>query len=456
MGNQLVWQERYNVGVDIIDREHKKLFSILNKLFGSSGNQGDGKWVYQEGIKYFKNHAMKHFSEEEVYMASIDYMGFETHRRIHDNFRQKTLPALEKELERTCYSEDAVSHFMGVCAGWLIGHTLTEDRAIAGKSVSKWVNLLPEEEQEALGKTIIRLLNDMFGLDSRIISSHYGGEKFGKGIYYRLVYTSKQGGKWEVMMVFEEKLLLNTIGKMMGVRKESVDTMLVNATRYAAQQFVNCISECFPSEGLLEMKEENLLTYDQFKMEFAAEKPQCSLLFDTGAGYYAYCAIVSDRPQQSSGASITAENAMAEIGKYLSKDLGKEKKAQKGKILLVDDSKVALQAMKELLQDDYEVALAQSGFSAIRCITLDRPDLVLLDYNMPVCDGMQVLEMIRSEEEIADIPVVFLTGRVDRESVSKAMTLKPMGYLSKNTKPAEIKKNVDEFFAKITAAAAGT
>ena len=33
MGSQLIWNERYNLGVDIIDREHKKLFSILNKLF---------------------------------------------------------------------------------------------------------------------------------------------------------------------------------------------------------------------------------------------------------------------------------------------------------------------------------------------------------------------------------------------------------------------------------------
>ena len=36
MGNQLVWQDRFNIGVDIIDREHKKLFSIVNKLFSHS------------------------------------------------------------------------------------------------------------------------------------------------------------------------------------------------------------------------------------------------------------------------------------------------------------------------------------------------------------------------------------------------------------------------------------
>ena len=39
MGNQLVWDERYNIGVEVIDKEHKKLFSILNKLFGFARRQ---------------------------------------------------------------------------------------------------------------------------------------------------------------------------------------------------------------------------------------------------------------------------------------------------------------------------------------------------------------------------------------------------------------------------------
>ena len=188
MGKQLVWHERFNIGVDIIDREHKKLFSILNRMLRAAEDEEKNIWTYQEGIKYFKEHAMKHFTEEESYMASINYIGFETHRRLHDNFRRKTLRALEKELKQTNYSEEAVSHFLSVCAGWLIGHTLIEDRAITGQGVSKWKDLLPEEEQAAMRQTIIQLLYDLFQLDAKVISDCYGGEKFGKGIYYRLVY----------------------------------------------------------------------------------------------------------------------------------------------------------------------------------------------------------------------------------------------------------------------------
>ena len=98
---KFVWHDRYNIGVDVIDREHKKLFSIMNKLFSYDENDSKSRWAYQEGIKFFRGHAMKHFAEEEMYMASIGYEGYDTHRRLHDVFRKKTLPEIEKELMAT-------------------------------------------------------------------------------------------------------------------------------------------------------------------------------------------------------------------------------------------------------------------------------------------------------------------------------------------------------------------
>ena len=140
----------------------------------------------------------------------------------------------------------------------------------------------------------------------------------------------------------------------------------------------------------------------------------------------------------------SADNAVDQIKKYLKNNDTIKKK----KVLVVDDSIVVRQAMKELLSKDYEVVLAESGLSAIRCMILDKPDLVLLDYEMPVCNGRQVLEMIRAEKELADISVIFLTNTVDKESVSKVVSLKPTDYLVKTLKPEDIKKNIDKFFQK--------
>lgn len=448
MGKQLVWQDRFNIGVDVIDKEHRKLFSILNRLLTNKQQDERSKWIYQEGVKYFKEHARKHFAEEEVYMASISYAGFETHRRVHDNFRKKTLPALEKELNQADYSEEAVDHFLGVCAGWLIGHTLTEDRAITGRGISRWGKLMPEEEQSAMKETILYLLDDMFELKARVISECYGGEKFGKGIYYRLVYGGKDDKKWEIILIFEEKLLLNTIGSMIDDHSEEVSVMVINASRYTARQFLERIREQFVNLDEYEVKEENLLSYEQFQKKFEENHPQYSLLFDTGAGYFAFCAIAPHLLSNEDGTSIKAENAMTEVKNYLKRNQASKNQEQKQKILLVDDSELMRHAMKELLQKDYEISMADSGLSAIRSITLDRPDLILLDYEMPVCDGRQVLGMIRSEKEFENIPVIFLTSRMDKESVQKVISLKPSGYLLKTLAPDKIKKEVDDYFRK--------
>ena len=130
METQFVWREEFNIGVETIDKEHQRLFKIINKLFAFKEEDKNSQWACQEGVKFFKGHAMKHFADEEAYMSSIGYEGLEQHRLIHKGFRENTLPALEKELEQTNYSQDAVDHFLGVCAGWLLGHTLTDRKSV--------------------------------------------------------------------------------------------------------------------------------------------------------------------------------------------------------------------------------------------------------------------------------------------------------------------------------------
>lgn len=449
MNNQLVWQDRFNIGVDIIDKEHQKLFRIMNRLFTFSEQKEKSQWVCEEGIKYFKDHAMKHFSEEEVYMASISYSGFETHRRLHDDFRQKTLPALENELKQTEYADDAVNHFLSVCAGWLIGHTLTEDRAITGKALSKWADLLPKEDHHAMSRTITNLLQEMFQLNPHVISESYGGEQFVNGIYYRLAYVAESKKKWEFILVFEEKLILHTLGPIMGEKAAKISVMLMNAARYTAKQFAGRILELMSPDEWYELKQENLLTYEQFQSILEEQSPQCSLLFDTKEGYFAFCALAPQMLKDGLAAPIKAENAMTEVKKYLQQtDEENAQENRKQKVLVVDDSNLMRQSTKKMLAEDYHVTTASSGLSAIRCITLDRPDLILLDYEMPVCDGAQILEMIRSEEDFADIPVMFLTGKVDQKSVERIIPLKPVGYLSKTLKASDIKKNIDNYFAR--------
>ncbi|MBQ9119399.1 MAG: response regulator [Lachnospiraceae bacterium] len=132
------------------------------------------------------------------------------------------------------------------------------------------------------------------------------------------------------------------------------------------------------------------------------------------------------------------------VEKCFQAELEKPKK----KILVVDDSGAVLRSVKNWLEKKYQVILANSGAMAIKYLALNHPDLVLLDYEMPICDGKQVLEMIRSERDFADVPVIFLTSKGDRESVMSVSELKPEGYLLKTLEPEKIIQAVDNFFVK--------
>lgn len=116
------------------------------------------------------------------------------------------------------------------------------------------------------------------------------------------------------------------------------------------------------------------------------------------------------------------------------------------RILLVDDDVTFLQLMQSWLGTKYRVTIARSGMQAIGFLSTHETDLILLDYDMPITPGPQVLEMIRSEPETAKIPVIFLTGKDDRNSVMSVMRLKPEGYLLKSMSKAEIMSSVDRFF----------
>lgn len=139
---------------------------------------------------------------------------------------------------------------------------------------------------------------------------------------------------------------------------------------------------------------------------------------------------------------INVNEVVASISHYEQKHGRQNKK----KILVVDDSGTMLRNVKGWLEESYQVSLANSAAMAIKALATNRPDLVLLDYEMPIVDGKQVLEMLRSEHDFADIPVIFLTSREDPESRESAMALKPEGYLLKSMEPGEIVHAIDDFF----------
>jgi len=117
-------------------------------------------------------------------------------------------------------------------------------------------------------------------------------------------------------------------------------------------------------------------------------------------------------------------------------------------ILLVDDDETFLKTIKDWLTRQYRVTIVTSGAQVMMYVAENRPDLILLDYEMPVTSGPKVLEMLRSERKLADIPVIFLTGKGDRESVMQVLSLKPEGYILKSLDCEKLLAAVAAFFDK--------
>lgn len=115
-------------------------------------------------------------------------------------------------------------------------------------------------------------------------------------------------------------------------------------------------------------------------------------------------------------------------------------------ILLVDDDVSYLQLLKEWLKEDYRIGVARSGMQAITWLARNSVDLILLDYEMPVTSGVQVFEMLKSEQYSKDIPVMFLTGKSDKGSIMKVMALKPAGYLLKHISRDKLLTTLEKFF----------
>ena len=109
--------------------------------------------------------------------------------------------------------------------------------------------------------------------------------------------------------------------------------------------------------------------------------------------------------------------------------------------MIVDDSPLVLRNMKTMLEERYDVFLAPSGEKALELIPRKRPDLLLLDYEMPGMDGKDVFEAMLEDDYMKTIPVIFLTSIAHKEQVYGVLKSVPAGYI---LKPADRDRLMDE------------
>lgn len=104
-------------------------------------------------------------------------------------------------------------------------------------------------------------------------------------------------------------------------------------------------------------------------------------------------------------------------------------------ILVVDDSAANLQLCKGLLSSEYDVRLAKSGKLALTALARVRPDVILLDIEMPDMTGFEVMDEISKDNALKDIPVIFVTSHASEQLVYKAVGYGAVDYVVKPFSP---------------------
>jgi two-component system, sensor histidine kinase and response regulator len=108
-------------------------------------------------------------------------------------------------------------------------------------------------------------------------------------------------------------------------------------------------------------------------------------------------------------------------------------------ILVVDDNKRNLQVVGNILHEEqYKVAMAINGPTALKLAAQLKPDLVLLDIMMPEMDGFEVCKKLKENEETREIPVIFLTAKVETDDVVEGFNLGGVDYITKPFKQKEL------------------
>jgi CheY-like chemotaxis protein len=102
------------------------------------------------------------------------------------------------------------------------------------------------------------------------------------------------------------------------------------------------------------------------------------------------------------------------------------------KILVVDDENEALAAIEAVLSSEgHETILVEDGIRALEAVGNHSPDLIVCDIEMPKLKGFDVLTELRKDPETSNIPIIFLTGRVDLTALVKSMELNVNDFLTK-------------------------
>ena len=138
----MLWKDTYELGVPLIDAQHKELFKRVEAFLQvlRSKDNWEGKVPkLNETLEFMKGYVVEHFEAEEEYQKSINYPGYEAHKNIHNGMVDYVLD-ISRKFEESNYDQNLMQEFGGKLLAWLINHVAAEDQRIANYAVKEGVD----------------------------------------------------------------------------------------------------------------------------------------------------------------------------------------------------------------------------------------------------------------------------------------------------------------------------
>ena len=118
------------------------------------------------------------------------------------------------------------------------------------------------------------------------------------------------------------------------------------------------------------------------------------------------------------------------------------------KILIVDDEPSIVRLLSlRLKHNNYNVLEADNGLNCLKVANKYKPDLILMDIKMPICDGIKAFGMLKESDETSDIPVLFMTAFPTPELVKKVYKMGAKGCISKPFISSDFEREIQNALA---------
>ncbi len=117
-------------------------------------------------------------------------------------------------------------------------------------------------------------------------------------------------------------------------------------------------------------------------------------------------------------------------------------------LLIVDDAETNIDILVDVLGEEYDIAVAMDGESALEAVEDDLPDLILLDIMMPDIDGFEVCKRLKGNPETDNIPIVFLSALTEEKEKQKGLDFGAVDFITKPFEVSEIQSKVKKYLTE--------